>query len=125
MNYAENRLFFSIFTTKIMTKEKFVYRLKEMGAFWSYSINGLDQIADEMLIEEALKWGDVEEIKEVISLYSLTKVKQVWENHLIQDASLYAHNYYLALIFFNIDLPEYFIKQRTNDKNGRFRSFTS
>ena len=96
-----------------------------MGAFWSYASNGLDQIPDDMIIEEALKWGDVEEIKEVISLYSLTKVKQIWEDHLIQDSYLYAHNYYLALIFFNIDMPESFIKQKIKENNGRFRSFTS
>jgi hypothetical protein len=108
-----------------MTKEKIVYRLKKMGAFWSYSPKGLSQIDDDIIIEEALKWGDVEEIKDVSDFYSLKRVKQVWEHRLAQDFSLYAHNYYLALIFFNMDSPEHFIKRKIKEQNGRFNRFTS
>lgn len=102
-----------------------VEKLKKMGAFWSYSTDNLNNISDDLLIEEALKWGDVPEIKAVFKLFPKYKVQSVWEKYLLPDKNIYSHNYYLALIFFDISDPKTFLNSKIQDHNGRIRSFAS
>jgi len=108
-----------------MDKGALAYQLKNLGAFWSYSKDGLFNISDDLLIEEALRWGDVDEIKAIFQLFPKDKVKVVWENYLVPDRSIYPHNYYLALIFFNIEEPNKYLESIIKNTNGRIRGFTS
>lgn len=110
--------------TIIMDKKTLAYQLKDLGAFWSYSKDSLFNISDDLLIEETLRWGDVGEIKAIFQLFSKDKVKVVWENYLVPDRSIYPHNYYLALIFFNIEEPNKYLESIIKKTNGRIRSFT-
>ncbi len=54
-----------------------IYDLKKRGGFWSYSEDILDTIPDTLLIEEALRRGEVKDIKLLFDLFSVKKIKQV------------------------------------------------
>ncbi|HAN78950.1 MAG TPA: hypothetical protein DCQ31_14895 [Bacteroidales bacterium] len=102
-----------------MTANELTKKLKSMGAFWSYDATGLQNIPENVLIEDGLRWGDVAEILCLFEIFGQKKVKQVWKEKLIIDARIYDHNYYLGTIFFDIKNPKRYMKHLLN-KNSRY-----
>ena len=98
-------------------------RLRKLGAFWNYEPDAL--IPDEVLIAEGLRWGDVEELLEIFRRFPLPKIRTIWREKLIPDTRLYPHNYYLALIFFNIKNPKRYILplQKKYSRYERIKKF--
>jgi hypothetical protein len=109
-----------------MSTDKLVKRLKSIGAFWSYNPESLTNLPAAVLIEECLRWGDVQEIVTLFNLYSTTEIKKVWKEKMLPDKRIYAHNYYLASIFFNIKKPTAYIRRifEQNNRYERIKSFT-
>lgn len=107
-----------------MNKPNLIARLRQLGAFWSYAPEA--DISDEILTEEALRWGDVTEIQALFELFPLAYIKKVWREKLLPDTRIYAHNYYLALIFFNIKNPKKYILplQKKYSRYERISQFT-
>ncbi len=109
-----------------MNKKDFVKKLKDKGLFWSYSKNA--SYTDNVVMEQTLRWGDVDDLILLFSLFDKEKIFDVWVKHLLPDERLYAHNYYLARIFFDIeDDVEEFIKYKAlkNNRYERIKEFTS
>jgi hypothetical protein len=102
-------------------------RLKSLGALWSYSVDALKSMPENLLIEEALRYGDVPEIMMVFKLYPLKLVRQVWREKMIPDQRIYGHNVYLASIFFNIENPKRYILplQKKLSRYERIRKLTA
>ena len=106
------------YTTKTTKKYLFKTQLKEQifsqllvyQAFWSYDVQKLVDITDNLLIEKTLLYGDVEEILLLFRVFTIKEIKEVWRNSVIPDERFYSHNYYLAKIFFNIKNPARYIK---------------
>jgi len=96
----------------MVTKTQLIYWLHKLGAFWSYTKEGLENMPDNVLIEHALRWGEVRDLRALFELFPDRKIKTVWHEKLIPQAHLYPHNYYLARIFFGIEDPETYIKSR-------------
>jgi len=88
-------------------KQPLIACLRQIGAFWSYDPQA--EITDGMLIEACLRWGDVPEIQTLFGLFPLPKIRQVWREQMLPDTRIYPHNYYLALIFFDIKNPKRYI----------------
>lgn len=82
-------------------------RLRKLGAFWNYAPDAL--IPAEVMIEEGLRWADVEELLMIFRLFPRPQIRAIWREKLIPDTRLYPHNYYLARIFFNIQNPKRYI----------------
>ncbi len=95
---------------KIKTKIELIYSLKQKGGFWSYEEKALKNLPENMLIEESLRMGDVPDILLLFRLFSKEKIRQVWKKRTIPDKRIYARNYYLAKIFFNIQNPDNYLK---------------
>ncbi len=106
-------------------KPLFITRLRQLGAFWSYAPDA--DIPDEVLIEEALRWGDVEELQALFKMFSGKEIKRVWREKMLPDERIYRHNFYLAAIFFNIQNPKRYILplQKKYSRYGRLRQFTA
>lgn len=106
-------------------KSHLTNKLKQLGAFWSYDIGALKNLPDSILIEECLRWGDVSEILELFKLFTTKEIKVVWKEKLIPDERIYAHNYYLASVFFNIQNAKRYIKTiyKKNNRYERIRTF--
>lgn len=106
-------------------KPLFIHRLRELGAFWSYAQDA--NISDEVLIEEALRWGDVEELQALFKMFGIKEIKKIWREKMLADERIYRHNFYLAAIFFNIQNPKRYILplQKKYNRYERLRQFTT
>lgn len=85
-------------------------RLRELGAFWSYDVHTVSDIPTAVLIDHALRYGDVPELFLLFDAFSRTAIKKVW-HETFTDALLYGRNYYLAKIFFDIAYPKRYIEK--------------
>ncbi len=106
-------------------KPLLILRLRELGAFWSYAPEAI--ISDEVLIEEALRWGDVEELQTLFKIFAIKEIKKIWREKMLADERIYRHNFYLAAIFFNIQNPKRYILplQKKYNRYERLRQFTT
>lgn len=93
------------------SKTTLINKLKENGAFWSYDKKVLDEeVPDPVLIEQALRMGNVPELLALFDLFTFEQIKQVWHERLIPHQRIYPYNDYLAKVFFKIDNPADYIK---------------
>lgn len=108
-------------------KRKLISTLIELNAFWSYNLSTInkDTVADSLLIELTLKYGDVEEIQKLFKIYPKVKIQTVWETILIPDERYYKLNFYLGLCFFHISDIKNYIKEksRINSRYEKLRKF--
>lgn len=95
-------------------KEILLTALNEAKVFWSY--DHIDSISDEDIIENVLLYLDIEQIDMLFSLYSFSDIKKVWESRLIiQEPYFSGLNRILALLYFNINDPDVYIKEKVNE----------
>jgi DNA invertase Pin-like site-specific DNA recombinase len=96
---------------KKLRKELF-NKLAESKAFWSYSNVNYEGISDDMLIQKVLIHLEIEDIKDLFTLYNRNHIRSVWKTELvIQDTQYRSLNLLLAKLFFNIKKPESYIKR--------------
>lgn len=97
-------------------------KLKAKGLFWSYdSAIHYDESKEELLMETTLKYADMDDIKILFSLYGELKVRQVWENKLINDSHFKKLNYFLARVFFGMNIEADYFAHIKNDRAEKFR----
>lgn len=96
------------------SKEILLEELQENHAFWSYDPGDLDgtNIPDELLIEQTLMHGDVEQLFLLFELFPETQIRTVWENQLVPHEKYRSINHYLGLFFFHIKDISSFLNQR-------------
>jgi hypothetical protein len=81
-------------------------------AYWSYEPVSPSEISDEKLIEAVLIYGNDPLRKHLLSLFSLNKIRSIWEKKLvIQDARMHELNRKIAAELLHIPNPEYHIQQ--------------
>jgi hypothetical protein len=88
-------------------------QLKEENAFWSYDSNSvsLDNMCDEQLIALTLRYLDLEEIKQLFSIYSYKKIKDAWKKILVPEGEyLYTLNRFFAWYYFRAKNPDAYLK---------------
>ncbi|MDE6340638.1 MAG: hypothetical protein K2K97_12800 [Muribaculaceae bacterium] len=94
-------------------KSELLSKLKEEKAFWSYdqeSIN-MDNISDEELIAQTMRYLDLPEIKKLFNIFSFNKVKQAWIKLLIPEGEYLATlNRFFAWYYFKAKNPDSYIK---------------
>jgi hypothetical protein len=75
--------------------------------FWSYSeIPGEKSI----LIEHILKYGDIADIKEILTKFGTDACIEIWHKTLIPDKKFRKLNFFLARFIFNISTEDEEIK---------------
>lgn len=96
-------------------------KLKSKGVFWSYakSISYAD-FSDAILCEYALKYGDFDDLKTLFLLYGKTRVKNIWEEKLVEDKRFQKFNLFLARVFLGMDVEISYFKR---SKSARFEKF--
>lgn len=109
--------------TPAAAKTDLLAQLRKAGALWSYA--PASDLPDPMLIEACLRWGDVAELKTLFRLFGKPRIRQIWREKLIPDERIYPHNYYLALIFFDIKNPQRYIRplQKKLSRHERIKQF--
>ena len=82
-------------------------KIHDKGLFWCYSghlkYDGSRAMAD-LMIETVLKYGDIQELRDLRSIFGVTVVKRVWEERVKADLRFKRLNYFLARVFFKIDV---------------------
>ncbi|MDE7073700.1 MAG: hypothetical protein K2O69_01390 [Odoribacter sp.] len=92
-------------------KSDLLEKLKQEHCFWSFNEDSIKEISDDILIEKTLIYLDMEEIKQLFTIYPFKKVKRVWLETLIPQGSyLYTLNRFLAWYFFKAKKPDAYIK---------------
>ena len=104
-------------------KNKLLTKLKQEHCFWSYAVENISNIPDDILIEKTLLHLDLEDIDQLFKIYSLRKIKRVWLDHLIpQEEYLYTLNRFFAWYYFKIKYPDRYIKSMTTRYYNRIPS---
>ncbi len=87
------------------SKQQLFERMKTKGLFWSYAptIRYTPQ-KDSLLCETVLKYADMDDIRELFTLYGKEQVQRVWEHTVKPDTHFKRLNYFLARVFFGMDV---------------------
>ncbi|MGC8617080.1 MAG: hypothetical protein ACP5LU_08590, partial [Desulfurella sp.] len=87
--------------------------------FWSFDKNiKYDNFKDNVFIEYVLRYGDFDDIKEIIRLFGKRNVKNVWMKTLAPDKRFIKINLMLARVFFDMNVEANYFKEL---KNGRLK----
>ena len=93
-------------------KNQLVVRLLEQKRFWSYHMQDVAEVPDDILIEKTLLYLDIDEINLLFRLFPARKIKQVWLNRLVVQGEYYGRlNKFLAWMYFDIKKPESYLKR--------------
>ena len=91
--------------TLFAERAKCFKRIRDKGLFWSYAPDiTYDESKDNLLCETVLKYGDIDDIRYLFALYGESKVREVWERDVKPDARFKRLNYFIARVFFHLDV---------------------
>jgi hypothetical protein len=108
------------------TKEKLFEKLKAKGLFWSYDSDiHYDETKDDLLIEITLKYADLDDIKTLFMIYGEPRMRQIWEKQLRNDSRFKKLNYFLARVFFGMNVEAQDFSGVKNDRAEKFRLLAS
>ncbi len=104
------------------SKRELFNKIRDKGLFWSYAPD-IHYEADKstLLIETTLKYADLDDIKTVLDLFGRRAVRKVWEANLKSDNRFKRLNYFLARIFFNIDVEAGDFAEVKNTRGAKLR----
>lgn len=88
-------------------------RIKGENAFWSYSSESvsLDNVGDDQLIALTLRYLDIDDIKQLFSVFSFKKIKDAWVRLLVPEGEyLYTLNRFFAWYYFKAKKPDAYLK---------------
>ncbi len=94
-------------------KSGLLQQLKEENAFWSYDPESvtLESIRDDQLIALTMRYLDLDEIKQLFSIYSFKKIKDSWKKLLVPEGYyLYTLNRFFAWYYFKAKKPDAYLK---------------
>jgi hypothetical protein len=108
-----------------MTKKELFLKLKKQNIFWSYDTSSV--LSDEVIIEQTLIYGDVDDILSLFSIYGQIKIKEVWDEKMVPDTRYIKLNYYLGKFFFNIKNINLYLKKNSlaNSRYERIKRLTA
>lgn len=97
---------------KSILKQHIAARLIDNKLFWSYGPVDASDIPDEILIEKALIYLDIDDIDNLFRIFSRKKIKEVWLKEVLnQDPYYHSMNILLAYLYFHVRKPEDYIKK--------------
>ena len=112
--------------SRYYNKQELFLGAKEKGLFWSYDKKlEYSESLDNLVIENILKYGDFADLKQLFILYGKRAVKKIWNEKLITDTHFIKLNYFLARIFFKMDVEADFFKGGISDREQKLRMLAS
>lgn len=99
-----------------------IKRLKQANAFWSYNVESIKDVPDNLLVELVMLHLDLDDIDKLFELYSFKKVKNAWIRNLVaQGERYYILNRFLAWYYFHVKRPGPYVKaMATRELNKKF-----
>jgi hypothetical protein len=117
------QLLISIWGKILLNAEDLYDKLANQGFFWSYD-KSAGYPGDDLLTEHTLLYGEVEDISALFDIFKKEKIIDVWHRRIVPDERFYGLNYYLAVIWFDIDEPEKYLKE-VSKKHSRYEKLKS
>ncbi len=106
------------FTAKVALFE----HIQKKGLFWSYAPDiTYDEGKDNLLCETVLKYADIDDIRTLVALYGENRVREVWERDVKPDARFKRLNYFLARVFFHLDVEASDFENLQHERLTKFR----
>ncbi|NRB65255.1 MAG: hypothetical protein HRU40_19940 [Saprospiraceae bacterium] len=87
-------------------------QLESQNVLWSYDVSRTDDLPDEVLMEETLLHGDVDQLKLLFSIFPAEGLQAFWEEKLVPHERYCRINHYLGLFFFEVPDISSFLDQR-------------
>ena len=105
------------------SRERLFNKLRYKGIFWSFDKKKIEyeNFNDNVFIEYVLKYGDFDDIKEIIRLFGKRRVKKVWARTVAPDKRFLKVNLMIARVFFNMDVEANYFKGLKNERLEKLR----
>ena len=86
-------------------------RLKQENCLWSYDVDAISRIPDDLLIELVLIHLDLEEINLLFEIFPYQKIKTAWlEQVVAQGERYFTLNKFLAWYYFKMKRPGAYVR---------------
>ena len=96
---------------KVGVKRELISHLKKANAFWSYQVDSIKDVPDDILVELVMLHLDLDDIDMLFQLYPFPFVKKAWiENVVAQGERYYVLNRFFAWFYFGIKKPGAYVK---------------
>ncbi len=101
-------------------------KLKSQNLFWSYAkdIQAAD-VGTDILVETALKYGDVSDIRVLFECYNYERLYDIWVKRVVFDRRFDKLNFYLATVFFDVDLNTVRYQRADDDRRNKLERLAS
>ncbi len=93
-------------------RETLLQHLAARNVFWSYDPQMLHAIPDGLLVEHALMYADVDDLKLLFCAFSPVFIREIWETRLVPHQRNHKINCYLGTFFFQIPDVRTFLNER-------------
>ena len=92
-------------------KPYLIERLKQENAFWSYNIDAIKDVPDDILVELVFLHLDLDDIDKLFEVYSSKFVKKAWlENVVPLGDRYYVLNKFFAWYYFCMKKPGAYVR---------------
>jgi hypothetical protein len=101
-------------------------KMKSKNLFWCYA-NDITaaEVGMDILAETVLKYGDVEDIRVLFQCVKYDALFDIWVRRVVFDRRFEKLNFYLARIFFNVDLETVRRERAGDDRRNKLEQLAS
>lgn len=98
-------------TEVVKIRQFLIDKLKLEHFLWSFDVNSIQDIPDDVLVELVMLYLDIDEINLLFRLFDYKTVKRAWiENVVAQGERYYNLNYFFAWYYFHAKQPRSYVK---------------
>jgi hypothetical protein len=92
-------------------KQELIKRLKKANAFWSYDVDAIKDVPDDILVELVMLHLDLDDIDKLFEIYPYKFVKRAWiENVVVLGDRHFVLNKFFAWYYFGMKKPGAYVK---------------
>ena len=96
---------------KVGVKRELINHLKKANAFWSYQVDAIKDVPDDILVELVMLHLDLDDIDKLFNIYPFKFIKKAWiENVVVLGDRHYELNKFLAWYYFGMKKPGAYVK---------------
>lgn len=107
-------------------KKALFEKMKAENLFWSYAKDvAMEDVAPGIFIETVLKYGDVDDIRQLKNMFADGEIHEAWAQRVMFDSRFDRLNFYLAKVVFDVDLTLIKQKKAAYDRSNKIRALAS
>jgi hypothetical protein len=102
-------------------KPYLIKRLKQVNAFWSYNVDAIKDVPDDILVELVILHLDMDDIDKLFEIYPYQFIKNAWVQNVVPLGDrYYVLNKFIAWWYFHMKRPGAYVKSmETRQLNKR------